>query len=145
MNDDNKQPDEKKTMDLKAATHILKREALKRYRQRLRQQFFPTTIDDSFLTTNETENDNCEKNVPLQKFKLCQDTTVTDAKLKQKFGTLGVTDDLKYSMTNEKDFLSESIIENNELNFDEKNHLALVQNDVKQKNGNLKCMKSQNK
>lgn len=39
---DNKYP-KKKSLDLKAATHILKREALKRYREKLRLQASPDT------------------------------------------------------------------------------------------------------
>jgi len=37
-NNDNKQPVKKKRKDLKAATHILKREALRRYREKLHRR-----------------------------------------------------------------------------------------------------------
>ena len=47
MNNNSNQPAKKKRKDLKAATHILKREALRRYREKLHRQF---VADENFQT-----------------------------------------------------------------------------------------------
>lgn len=53
---DNKHPP-KKSLDLKAATHILKREALKRYREKLRLQASPDTSQIDITTKPQREDD----------------------------------------------------------------------------------------
>ena len=58
MDEDNKQSANKKRKDLKAATHILKREALRRYREKLHRRLLQEEEASQFDDKNAEISDN---------------------------------------------------------------------------------------